>query len=46
MVDCRDRVFKRRPAGLGDEKVKTHLGGKQVAKVVVIPDKPVNVVVR
>ncbi len=31
---------------LGDEKVKPYLDGKQVVKVVVIPDKLVNIVVR
>ena len=37
--------FKRSPAGLADGKVKIHLGGN-IAKVVVISDKPVNLVVR
>ncbi len=33
-------------AALADPKVKAHLEGKQVVKVVVVPDKLVNVVVR
>jgi leucyl-tRNA synthetase len=33
-------------AALADPKVKAHLEGKQVVKVVVVPGKLVNVVVR
>ena len=33
-------------AALADEKVRTHLDGKQIVKVVVVPDKLVNVVVK
>jgi leucyl-tRNA synthetase len=31
---------------LADEKVKAHLDGKQIVKVVVVPDKLVNIVVK
>ncbi len=31
---------------MADEKVKPHLTGKQIAKVIVVPDKLVNIVVR
>jgi leucyl-tRNA synthetase len=31
---------------LADEKVRPHLDGKQVAKVIIVPDKIVNIVVR
>ena len=31
---------------LADEKVKPHIDGKQVIKIVVVPDKLVNIVVK